>query len=250
MGSMEDAFRKAGVAPAPPEPLPESACARCGKQFRPARPQHRMCDECATAMRSERAVQGPVPAGGAEKPAGERPAEAAAAATAPPGRERPFREPPPRRERPPGAAGTVAFVSASRELPHGYLQGGYFAPSGALRREVLTDWAEQVAQALAYMPSDSTAQQLRVFFNHVRRAWEAFKFGKRPIEPALNEIQKLKAFAVERSARRKAPEVFRRFIEANVDRVVDEKTLQAFVQHFQAVAAYAGGLLHIRKERR
>jgi len=244
MGSMEDAFRKAGVAPAPPEPLPERACARCGKQFRPARPQYRMCDECATAMRTERAAQGPPPAGGAERPADERPAEGA------PAHERPPRERPPRRERPFNAAGAPAFVPASRELPRGYLEGGYFAPSGALRREVLTDWAEQVALALAYMPSDSTAQQLRVFFNHVRRVWEAFKFGKRPIEPALNEIQKLKAFAVERSLRRKAPEVFRRFIEANVDHVVDEKTLQAFVQHFQAVAAYAGGLLQIRKERR
>jgi len=232
------------VAPAPPEPLPERACARCGKQFRPARPQHRMCDECATAMRAERPAQGPPPGGGAERPAGERPAEGA------PAHERPPRERPPRRDRPFNAPGAVAFVPASRELPRGYLEGGYFAPSGALRREVLTDWAEQVAQALAYMPSDSTAQQLRVFFNHVRRVWEAFKFGKRPIEPALNEIQKLKAFAVERSLRRKAPEVFHRFIEANVDRVVDEKTLQAFVQHFQAVAAYAGGLLQIRKERR
>jgi CRISPR type III-A-associated protein Csm2 len=211
-----------------------------------------MCDECATAMRAERAAQGPPAAGGAEKPAGERPAEGAAAGavTAPLARERPPREHPPRRERPFNAVGAVAFVPASRELPRGYLEGGYFAPSGALRREVLTDWAEQVAQALAAMPSDSTAQQLRVFFNHVRRVWDAFKFGKRPIEPVLNEIQKLKAFAVERSLRRKAPEVFRRFIEANVDRVVDEKTLQGFVQHFQAVAAYAGGLLQIRKERR
>ena len=66
----------------------------------------------------------------------------------------------------------------------------------------------------------------------------------------MNEIQKLKPFAAERAARRKIAELFRQFLDANVDRVTDEKTLLAFAQHFQAVVAYAGGLLHQRKERR
>jgi len=258
MGSMEDAFRKAGVAASPPEPLPEKACARCGKQFRPARPQHRMCDECAIAARVERAAEPAVrpAAESGEKTPADKPNDAAdvAAAAAPP-RPRQVRERP-RSERPPagrfgeGSAAQAAAFPASRELPVGYLEGGYLTPSGALRRELLTDWAEQIAYSLAAIPSDSTAQQLRVFRNHVRRAQDAFEFGKQPVDRVLNEIRKLKAFAVERAARRKVPEVFRRFIEANVDRVIDEKTLLAFAQHFQAVAAYAGGLLQMRKERR
>lgn len=278
MGSMEDAFRKAGVTPAPPEPLPEKPCARCGKPFRPGRPQHKLCPECITAVRAERATEGaakPAEApdkAAAEKPAAEKPAEAdgAAAVAAPEARprrvegERPRRaegerERPPRRveagrERPAMHAEarpprTVPFPG-SHGLPAGYLAGGYFASNGALRPELLTNWAEQIAHGVASTTGDSSGQHLRAFYNHVKRAAEARKFGRQPIEGLLNEIQKLKPFAVERAARRKVPDLFRQFLEANVDQVSDERTLLAFFQHFQAVMAYTSGLLQLRKERR
>jgi len=290
MGSMEDAFRKAGVTPAPPEPLPEKPCARCGKAFRPGRPQHKLCPECITAVRAERATEGAAkPAespdkAAAEKPSAEKPAEAdgaaVAAATAPEARPRRVegerehprraegarprraegeRERPPRRvegarERPAAHAEarpprTVPFPG-SHGLPASYLSGGYFASNGALRPELLTSWAEQIAHGVASTSGDSSGQHLRAFYNHVKRAAEARKFGRQPIEGLLNEIQKLKPFAVERAARRKVPDLFRQFLEANVDQVTDEHTLLAFFQHFQAVMAYTSGLLQLRKERR
>ena len=267
MGSMEDAFRKAGVTPAAPEPPPEKACARCGKTFRPARLQHKLCEECVGAVRAERAAETTgKPADSPPKPGPEKPADAASGAAPPHARRgEPERERAPHRERhPPTPAGESAparvlhAVAPARRpvfplvhgLPTGYLEGGYFTPAGALRRELLTDWAEQIAQAVAMAPADPTAHQLRAFHNHVKRVVVALKFGKRPIERVLNEIQKLKPFAAERAARRKVPDLFRQFVEANVDRVTDEKTLLAFAEHFQAVAAYAGGLLQTRKERR
>lgn len=263
MGSMEDAFRKAGLTPAPPETLPEKACARCGKMFRPGRPQHKLCDECATAARAERgepAARVPETAArlheSAAKPDSGKPAEPGAATAPLPAAEapRPRREPP--RERPPRRAperaqeSGPARVFVSRELPRGYLENGYLTPSGALHRELLTTWAEQIAQAVAGASSEATAHQVHLFANHVRRAVASLKSGGTSLDRLLNEVRKLKAFAMERAARRKVPDVFRRFIEANVDRVTDEKSLRAFAEHFQAVEAYAGGLLQMRKERR
>lgn len=252
MGTMEDAFRKAGVTPASPEPLPEKPCARCGKNFRPGRPQHKLCEECAASARTERAAS--------PRPEGPRPEGARPEGPRPERRERPT-EGPPRSAEPGAERKPVARADArpprrdfpprtlQRELPDGYLADGYFAASGALRREVLTDWAEHIAEALAAHATEPTQGQLRLFLNHVKRAEMAVKYGRQPIEQVLNEIQKLKSVAVERASRRKIPEVLRRFIELNVDRVRDQKTLLAFAEHFQAVGAYAGGLLQ-RKERR
>ncbi len=272
MGSMEDALRKAGLTPTPtaPEPLAEKPCARCGKQFQPARPQHRMCDECAAAVRAERAVAGPAKPGehaprepreahAAREPREPReprearearPAEAGpaeSAAARPPRFDRERR--PPRRDRP-GMAEGFGHRPAPRDLPHDYLSSGYYAPDGSLHRQLLTGWAEQVAQAIASGATEPTAVQVRLFANTVKRADAAVKYGKQPVEHVLNEVEKMKAFAAERAARRKVPESFRRFIEANVDRVTDAKSLRAFAQHFQAVEAYASGLLQMRKERR
>lgn len=139
---------------------------------------------------------------------------------------------------------------APRDLPQGYLADGYFTPDGALRPELLTNWAEQIALGIAGASTEATAIQVRLFANAVKRAEAAVKYGHQPLDRVLNEIGKMKAFATERAARRKVPELFRRFIEVNVDRVKDAKTLAAFAQHFQAVEAYAGGLLQMRKERR
>ena len=263
MGSMEDALRKAGVNSEPPEPPAEKLCARCGKTFRPARSQHKLCPECITAVRAERAAEKPAAASGtkageaAEKSASEKPAEAGAAAPKVTVRHgEPVRQRPPGRERPSGTRlrqggpprGTAPATVHS--LPAGYLEGGYFTPEGSLRPELLTDWAEQIAQRVAWFPADSAAHQLRAFHNHVKRVVAARRFGGQPIELVLNEIQKLKPFAAERVARRKIPDLFRQFLDANVNQVTDEKTLLAFAQHFQAVVAYAAGLLHMRKERR
>ncbi len=246
MGSMEDALKKAGFSTPAAEPLAEKPCARCGKPFRPARPQHRMCDECAGALRTERAAA-PPPARGPDAAAGEaRPAPSPEARPPRPAFDRERR--PLRRERPPMGEGPMRFVP--RDLPPGYLADGYFVPGGALRPELLTSWAEQIAQGIAGASSEATAVQVRLFANTVRRAEAAVKYGHVPVDRVLNEIEKMKAFATERAARRKVPELFRRFIEVNVDRVKDAKTLAAFAQHFQAVEAYAGGLLQMRKERR
>ena len=258
MGSMEDALRKAGVKSEPPEPPAEQACARCGKMFRPARPQHKLCVECIAAVRTERTAEAATKAGEvAEKPSSTKPAETAAAAPETVERRaEPARARAPRRDRPPGTrgrergSGRRIAPAMLHGLPAGYLEGGYFTPAGSLRSEFITHWAEQIAQGVAWPPTDSTAHQLRAFHNHVKRAVASCRFGGQPIELVLNEIQKLKPFAAERAARRKIPELFRQFLEANVDRVTDEKTLLAFAQHFQAVVAYAGGLLHQRKERR
>jgi hypothetical protein len=90
---------------------------------------------------------------------------------------------------------------------------------------------------------------LRLFQNHLRRAVSALKLGGRPVALVLNDVQKMKPYAAERAARRRISDHFRQFVEVNVDRVTDERSLLAFAEHFNAVASYADGLLH-RKERR
>ena len=206
MGSMEDALRKAGVKSEPPEPPAEKACARCGKTFRPARLQHKLCAECIAAVRTERTAEAATKAGEvAEKPSstrpvGEKPAETAAAGPETVERRaEPARARAPRRDRPPGTRGRdrgpgrgIAPVMV-HGLPADYLEGGYFTPAGSLRSELITHWAEQIAQGVAWPPTDSTAHQLRVFHNHVKRAVASCRFGGQPIRAGVERNSKVEA---------------------------------------------------------
>ncbi len=126
-------------------------------------------------------------------------------------------------------------------LPAGYLESGYFDAAGNLRDELITIQARELAET--FYRIKLTAGQLRRFYTHVRMAERRLahaSFGS--IRPAILEMKPLVADAVGRARGDggKNYEIFKQFIDANVDRAATtEKDLtQGFVPHFQYIIAY------------
>ena len=127
-------------------------------------------------------------------------------------------------------------------LPQGYLEGGYF-DAGNIRSELLTETAESVARALGN--AGVTTAQLRRFFSHVRSVER--ELTQRSFPEVTPQIQSLKPMAANYVGRgsnaweRESREVFKRFIDLNVDQVIAEKEKgfkEGFVPHFESVVAY------------
>ncbi len=267
MGNISEAFKSAGFEstekPEPEKPAPEAGkeasenaapgpqkCAQCGAEFTPKHSKHRMCNKCAEERYAARKA-------------------AIAAGTAEPAKERA-----PRPEKPvlpekkcakcgtmfvpksskhrlcmkcadeefaPPAVGQVSNLPAtgSRSVagfPPGYLASGYFAAAGKTPRdEVYGSWARQIARLLVNKKLKS--HQLRVFYNHVKRAGDAAAAGK-DIAEVRADVLKVKGYAAERQGRGHIPAEFREFLERNADQVKDAGSLGAFVEHFQAVLGY------------
>jgi len=120
-------------------------------------------------------------------------------------------------------------------LPRNYLEGGYFAPDGHIKAELLTDVAQQVAQAFG---RDLSNSQFRRFFDHAKAVEQRLDLVNnwRAVE---GDVKKLVAFAAEAKAKKKVPSVFFDFIEKNVSHTNDEKSFRrGFLEHIQAVLAF------------
>jgi len=124
------------------------------------------------------------------------------------------------------------------KLPPGYLAGGYFNAAGYLKNELLVDHAREVASLIGEGNDGIKNSQLRKFFGHVRAADMRMNYGV-PYEAVHVSILELASFVADAKGKSKVPEVFRRFIDKNLENVHDAKSFrEGFVKHFQAVVGF------------
>jgi len=132
-------------------------------------------------------------------------------------------------------------------LSPGYLRGGYFQQDGkSVRREVIEEWAKEVAQKLSrhkggrgYIPVMAPGQ-LRRFYTralYLQRISE-----KRPFESLMSELDKFKPLAAYAVSKGVAPREFEEFMSRNMNLAVADDTgksfKEGFMEHFQCVVAY------------
>ena len=129
----------------------------------------------------------------------------------------------------------------------------YFAPASplaGLQKDYVDLLARQIALAFARPgPEDKplTKNQMRDFFAEVRRLVAVVGRAPAPerrVDPTA--LAKLKQYAHARFGRRVVPLLFKKFVDRNVDAVLNlnsVEALKAFEQHFEAVVAYSEGVL-------
>ena len=109
----------------------------------------------------------------------------------------------------------------------------------------LDQYARKIATDFGNSSPRLTKSQMRGFFGDVKRVETRFR-ATEDLDMAKERLLQLKAMAHERWRKNKVPSEFRRFIEKNVDSVVDGMAFGAFVKHFEAVVAYSEGKLEQR----
>lgn len=137
-------------------------------------------------------------------------------------------------------------------LPQGYLQGGYFQADGkSLRPEVIVGWAEQVARALGDSRPPMTYSQLRRFYNKMLSIRQRLEISDEFAE-LVPDLLTLKRDAADSVGKENAPQLFKDFIDRNVDSAIrgEEAFKKGFVQHFQSVIAYKRYWEYKKKVRR
>jgi CRISPR type III-A-associated protein Csm2 len=125
-------------------------------------------------------------------------------------------------------------------LPPGYLQGGYFQADGkTIHSKVIVDWAEEVARALGNSRPEMTYTQLRRFYNKTLSIKQKLEAGSQ-FPQLVPEILTLKRDAADAVGKENTPQLFKEFIDRNVDWAVKGKEdfRKGFIQHFQSVVAY------------
>ena len=107
--------------------------------------------------------------------------------------------------------------------------------------DYLDVWANDLALAFAQGHPMLTKSQLRGFYGQIKRL-EASLSRNRPFDDIVCELTRLKPLVHTRFARNKIPLEFKTFIEKNVAAAVASKEqFNAFVRHFEAVAAFCEG---------
>ena len=107
----------------------------------------------------------------------------------------------------------------------------------------LDDYARRLATDFGNSRPRLTKSQMRGFFGDVKRVQTRFRAAGEDFDIARERLLQLKALAYERFRKNKVPAEFQRFIERNIDKIVDGRTFTAFVKHFEAVVAYSEGKL-------
>jgi CRISPR type III-A-associated protein Csm2 len=133
----------------------------------------------------------------------------------------------------------------------GYLAGGYFEPSGHLRKEIFIDWAKSMTDALAQAKPKATKNSLRAFYSMLRMAKNQFDAQKADREAAWGDakaqLYRLRTAAQYQGTRGVISRLCQeKFLNDNIDLVLKEGTnldqftkyFNAFVEHFQSVIAY------------
>lgn len=123
-------------------------------------------------------------------------------------------------------------------LPAGYLRNGYFDTSNNTLPEVIVDWPKDLAGNL-YASRQMKTAQLRRFFNEARRIEGKLDAGAS--FPSLKpEILKFDNYAADAVKKKKAPPLFKEFIEQNLKWATKEEKAfrRGFIPHFEAVVAY------------
>ena len=125
-------------------------------------------------------------------------------------------------------------------LPSNYLQHGYFDSKGNLFPEMLQGYSEQLARQ--FKRQGLTSTQLRRFFNRARSLERQLDAKTRDFGRLKEDIEMLKPLAAASVGRKTAPDIFKDFIDKNVQLVLSsdnpEVFKRGFIMHFQSVVAY------------
>jgi len=111
-------------------------------------------------------------------------------------------------------------------LPEGYLQKGYFDPKGNLWPEVIQAWPEEIAQLFKMQGLSST--QLRRFFNRARTLEMQLDSGIKAFDRLKEDLLVLTTLAAASVGKGNAPELFKTFMDRNVDITVKFPDSRAF----------------------
>jgi len=137
--------------------------------------------------------------------------------------------------------GDTGFQRGARQppqLPRGYLQNGYFDSQGNLWPEIIQQWPDEIAQT--FRDGRLTTTQLRRFFNQARALEKELK--TKTFERLKEDVATLKPIAAASVGRKTAPDIFKQFIDRNVDLVLrspdSDALVRGFLTHFQSVVAY------------
>ena len=133
-------------------------------------------------------------------------------------------------------------------LPRDYLKHGYFQSPGVLWDALIVEHPRDIARALH--AQGLSAGTLRRFFGMARRAEARLDLGRRQAEQPEETakrwaevrplILELKPLAHDAWERKVAPELFRDFIDRNVEAAIENETAvrKGFLPHFQYVCAF------------
>ena len=128
--------------------------------------------------------------------------------------------------------------------------GRYFDSAGVLRVEYLTTWPEAIAELLEHEEPQLTMTQLRAFYQHAKRAEDAWRRKRLSPAEAVNEVKKLGYHANDRLGKKRIPQTFHDFVRLNVESVKaddDGRSLKAFLEHFEALVGFCAGRLDERE---
>jgi CRISPR-associated protein Csm2 len=113
------------------------------------------------------------------------------------------------------------------------LEKGYFDSGGCLWEEFLTKFADKIAKSFRGLKN----HQLRRFYGHIKAADNRLRMTE-DWRCVNLDIKKLLSFVSEAKGKDKVPESFYKFIDANINKIKEQKDFEAFVEHFQAIVAY------------
>ena len=122
-----------------------------------------------------------------------------------------------------------------------YLDAGYFTDSSktAIRPELTSTKAKELANVLTNN-GQVKQNQIRKFYNPIKEIADNLKFAYISYEKALSQLREIIPIATY-SAKRgndKLTVQFADFIETGINKIEDEKDVQAFVVHFRSIVAY------------
>lgn len=148
----------------------------------------------------------------------------------------------------PGRQPERADRSKTPKLPR-----SYFSTDGENRRYLQTAFVarrtiDPLARQLGMAKPGLTSGQLRRFFNHCRQIEHRLQTERESWEQVSASFQALSSHAQYARSARKIPDEFRRFIDDNVQRVVEARSphdafLRGFMPHFEALVGFASAYL-------
>lgn len=124
-------------------------------------------------------------------------------------------------------------------LPAGYLANGYFDENGNVLPEIIQTWPPQLAQLFSRGSPKLNTAQLRRFYNKVCDIKQRLDSGQ-SFDSLKEQIYSLGPLAAAAVGRGTAPQLFKDFIDRNVQLAVksDGHFRRGFRTHFESIVAY------------
>lgn len=120
-----------------------------------------------------------------------------------------------------------------------YLDDGYFTDSSkaAIRPELTSTKAKELASSLTNNGFIKQTQ-IRKFYNPIKEIADNLKFGYINYDKAMSQLREIIPIASYNASRGNLTSQFADFIETGINKIEDEKDVQAFVIHFRSIVAY------------